>query len=141
MKRFVAMALALGMLATACGSSGALEVKDQWGRPSPMAATNGAFYMILDGGDEADTLVGATTDACGTVELHTTVMSDGIMKMQMVEGGIEIPADGSVSLEPGGLHVMCIDKQVDFVEGEKIELTLDFANADSKTIEIEIRDE
>jgi copper(I)-binding protein len=87
-----------------------------------------------------DTLVGATTDACGTVEFHTTVMSDVVMKMQMVEGGIEIPAASSVSLEPGGLHAMCIDKQVDFAAGERIEMTLDFANAASQTIEIEIRE-
>lgn len=31
--------------------------------------------------------------------------------------------------------------QVDFAAGPKIELTVDLANASSKTIEIEIRDE
>lgn len=141
MKRITPLVLALGVLAASCGGSGGIEVSDQWGRTSPMAAANGAFYLTLDNGGEADTLVAASTDACGTVELHTTVMTDGVMKMQMVEGGIDIPADGSVRLEPGGLHIMCIDKQVDFVAGQKIELTLDFANADSKTIEVEIRDE
>jgi copper(I)-binding protein len=107
----------------------------------PSAAANGAFYLTLDNGGEADTLVAASTEACGAVEFHTTVMADGLMKMQMIEGGVDIPAEGSVRLEPGGLHVMCVDKQVDFAPGEKIELTLGFASADSKTIEIEIRDE
>jgi copper(I)-binding protein len=141
MKRIATMVLALGLLATACGSDGGVEVKDYWGRPSPRVATNGAFYMVLEGGSEADTLVAATTDACGTVELHTTVMNEGVMEMKMVEGGIEIPADGQVVMEPGGLHVMCIDKSVDFTVGTKISLTLDFETADSETIEIEIRDE
>jgi copper(I)-binding protein len=141
MKRIAPVALALGLLAASCGGSGGIEVSDQWGRTSPKAAENGAFYLTLDNGGEADTLVAASTDACGAVELHTTVMTDGVMKMQMVEGGIDLPADGSVSLEPGGLHVMCIGKQVDFVAGEMIELTLDFAIADSQTIELEIRDE
>lgn len=142
MKRIAPIVLACGLLATACGGSdGGIEVEDPWGRTSPRAAGNGAFYMTLDNGGEADTLVAATTDACGVVELHTTVMSDGVMKMQMVEGGIELPADDVVSLEPGGLHVMCIDKQVDFVAGEQISLTLQFESADAQTIDIEIRDE
>lgn len=142
MKRITPIVLACGLLAAACGGSdGGIEVKDPWGRTSPRVAVNGAFYMILDNGGEADTLLAASSDACGAIELHTTVMSDGVMKMQMVEGGIAVPSEGSVALEPGGLHVMCIDKQVDFVIGEKISLELDFETGDSQTVEIEIRDE
>ena len=142
MKRITAVVLAGGLLAAACGGSdGGIEVKDPWGRTSPPAAANGAFYMTLDNNGEADTLIAATTDACGTVELHTTVMADGVMRMQMVEGGISIPSNGSVRLEPGGLHVMCIDKQIDFVAGEKLTLTLDYEIAESETVELEIRDE
>lgn len=141
MKRIVLLAMALGLLATACSGSDGIEAKDYWGRPSPKVATNGAFYVPLHNNGDADTLIGASSDACGSVELHETVMTDGVMAMQEVEGGIEIPAGGDVVMEPGGLHVMCIDKAVDFVAGTKIELTLDFENADSQTLEIEIRDE
>ena len=142
MKRTTPIVPACGLLAAACGGSdGGIEVKDSWGRTSPQAAGNDAFYLTLDNDGEADTLVAATTDACGTVELHTTVMEDGVMKMQMVEGGIAITSNGSVSLEPGGLHVMCIDRQVDFVAGAKLNLTLDYETAESETVEIEIRDE
>jgi copper(I)-binding protein len=41
----------------------------------------------------------------------------------------------------GGLHVMCLDKQVDFTSGSRIPLTLFFANAGEMAVEAEIREE
>lgn len=75
------------------------------------------------------------------VQLHATIMSDGVMTMEHLPDGIEIPAGSQVSLEPGGMHVMCMDKQVDFNAGDSIELDLVFESADPMTVEAEIRDE
>jgi copper(I)-binding protein len=129
------------LAAGACSSTGdGIVVEDPWGRTSPKVTANGAFYMILVGGEEADRLVAADTDACGTVELHQTIMNDGVMTMQPAEGGIEIPAEGEAVLEPGGYHVMCIDKTQEFEVGDVIPLTLTFDQADSQTVDVEIRE-
>lgn len=134
----VILAAAIG--AGACSSAGdGIVVEDPWGRTSPMAATNGAFYMVLNGGEEADRLVAADADVCGTVELHQTIMNDGVMTMQEAEGGIEIPAGGEAVLEPGGYHVMCINKTEEFVVGDVIPLTLTFENANQQTVDAVIR--
>jgi len=133
--------LVTALAAGACSSAGdGIVVEDPWGRTSPMVTANGAFYMVLIGGEEADRLIAADTDACGTVELHQTVMSDGVMTMQPAEGGIEIPAGGEVVLEPGGYHVMCIDKTQEFEAGDVISLTLTFDQADPRTVDVEIRE-
>jgi copper(I)-binding protein len=137
-----ALAVAVALIVSACSSSSdGPAVDDPWGRTSPVVASNGAFYMTLSGGASDDILVSAASDACGMVQLHATTMSDGVMTMEHLPDGIEIPADSKVSLEPGGMHVMCMNKQVELNVGDTIELDLVFETADPMTVEVEIRDE
>lgn len=96
--------------------------------------------MVLNGGETADRLVAADADVCGTTELHQTIMNDGVMMMQQAEGGIEIPAGGQAVLEPGGYHVMCINKGSEFKTGDVIPVTLTFEIAESQTVDAEIRE-
>lgn len=137
-----AVVVALALLAGACSSSGSggIVVDDPWGRSSPVVANNGAFYMTLKGTDVADRLVSAYASVCGATELHQTIMEDGVMKMQQADDGIEIPAGGEAVLEPGGYHVMCIDKDVEFKVGDIIPVTLTFETAEMQTVDAEIRE-
>jgi copper(I)-binding protein len=130
------------LLIAACGGGDDIEVSDVWGRPSPAAAANGAFYMVITNrADVADHLVAASSDACGFTELHESMMSDGVMSMSPVgPDGIEIPAGGEAVLEVGGLHVMCIDKQAVFEVGVTYEITLEFENAGELIVEAEIKE-
>ena len=125
------------------GSSGEIEVENVWGRNSPKAAQNGAFYMnISNNSGEDDELLGAKADACGAVELHEMYMKENdVMGMREVPGGTIPLTDGeTVELKVGGLHVMCIDKQAEFNIGDKIPLTLEFANAGEMELMVEIRE-
>ncbi len=136
------LVVAAALIASACSSSSdALAVDDPWGRTSPAAATNGAFYMTLNGGATDDVLVSASTDACGMVELHATTMADGVMTMEHLPDGIPVPADSQVNLEPGGMHVMCMNKRVAFTVGDTVDLDLVFESADPMTVTAEIRDD
>lgn len=141
-RSLVGIVMVLALTAAACGSDAEVEVSDVWGRPSPAVATNGAFYMVItNNADTADRLVSATSDACGVAELHESMMSDGVGSMSPVDAvGIEVPAGGQAMLEIGGLHVMCIDKQADFVAGETFDLSLEFDNAGTILVEAEIRE-
>jgi len=141
--RFVSLVVGLSIVAAACSGGGdsAVSVEDAWSRTSPAAAANAAFYMALEGGSEADTLVSASSDACGVTELHISVMTDGVMSMQHLPEGIDIPAGETVMLEPGSFHVMCIDRQQEFVVGDSVPLTLEFASAGTVNVNAEIRDE
>lgn len=150
MKRFVVLlfVVLLGLL-VGCSSAGSetagtLEVKGVWGRNSPMAAPNGAFYMtIVNNTGEDEQLLSAAADVCSVVELHEMyTMDNGAMGMRPVDGGIiTIPAGQTVELKVGGLHVMCIDKVAAFETGQQIPLTLTFANAGEMVVDAEIREE
>ncbi len=114
-------------------------VMEPWSRPSPMVAGNGAVYMtLMNEGRQADALISAESDVAEVVEIHQTTMVDDVMKMSPVEK-IEVPANGSSKLEPGGYHVMLINLKQELTPGETIELTLNFENSEPMTIQADIQ--
>lgn len=101
---------------------------------------NSAVYMVLaNGGAEADSLVAAQADVSKAIEIHETVMEGDVMRMQQVEGGIQVPAGGQVELKPGGYHVMLIGLTRDLAVGDKFPLTLEFASGAKLQVEAEVR--
>ncbi|RYE09349.1 MAG: copper chaperone PCu(A)C [Hyphomicrobiales bacterium] len=95
----------------------------------PNAGAAGGYLSIDNAGAEADTLTGASSQAAAIVEVHQMKMEGDVMKMAAVEGGLEIPAGGSVALEPMGYHLMFMQIDVPFKEGDCVEVTLHFAKA------------
>ena len=69
-----------------------------------------------------------------------TAMDMGAMVMQQIMA-LDLPAGQTVSLEPGGYHVMLIDLAEPLVEGESFEVTLDFAEAEDLIVEVVVRTE
>jgi copper(I)-binding protein len=135
--------IVLGLALAACGQNDKLTVRDAWGRISPAAAENGAFYLTIENGtDEDDVLLIAATEACDTVELHEMYMREGdVMGMRPVPGGtIAVPAGETVRLEPGGLHVMCLGKRIPFGAGAEVPLTLTFDRAGTMNVVADIRE-
>lgn len=145
-------------------SAGELEVTGAWARTSPAVATAGAAYLEITNGTETDdALVAASVDdaVAGMVELHETTTAgeddastdgdmDGdmtdtsmgdapMMQMQPVEE-IAVPAGETVSLEPGGLHLMMLDLAAPLEVGTTIEITLTFEQAGDVVVTAEVRD-
>jgi copper(I)-binding protein len=145
-------ALVAGSVLAGCSSSSAsIIVSDPWARASSAMASAGAAYMKIENtGSAADALIGATSPAATTVEVHETVVmgspmpsaSDGMgmgspmpSASGMGDGGmmgmqpiarLEIPAGGSVELKPGSYHIMLIGLKQDLKVGDSIEITLKF---------------
>ncbi|MCA9991253.1 MAG: copper chaperone PCu(A)C [Ardenticatenaceae bacterium] len=136
--------LLLALVLVGCGSpAGELDINDVWGRTSPAAAENGAFYMTITNNlGEDEQLLGASSAACGMTELHEMYMKEqDVMGMRPVEGGvIPIPAGETVTLKVGGLHVMCMGKTQEFNPGDEIPITLTFAVSGTREVMAEIRD-
>lgn len=132
----------VSLMLVACGSSEQLTVSDSWGRPSPMAAANAAFYMsIHNNSSDVEELVAAEIDICGQTELHESMIDEnGVMSMHHVEA-IIIPPGETILLEPGGLHIMCINRQGDLVAGDQIPILLQFTTLGDITVEAEIREQ
>ena len=108
--------------------------------PGATASTStGAFYFtVINHGDEADTLLGITSDAAAHIEIHSTTMAGGVMKMEAQPDGVEIPAGGELELAPGGYHFMTIGLTESLIDGESFTATLHFAQAGDIEITVPI---
>lgn len=142
-KRTIWIILAMLIGLSACSGGGSLTVAEVWGRSSPTAAENGAFYMVITNNtNEDEQLLAVASAACGATELHEMYLRENdVMGMRPVPGGaIDIPAGETVELKAGGLHVMCLGKNQAFNAGDEIPLTLTFANYGEMEVTAEIRD-
>jgi copper(I)-binding protein len=103
---------------------------------------NGAVYMMIkNNGETDDALIGAKTDVAETAELHETRIDENeVMRMRPIDA-VELPAGGSAVLEPGGMHLMLIGLQKELVAGDTFELTLNFKQSGSQTIEVEVTED
>ena len=114
---------------------GPLSVDGAWVRTSPMVDMAGAAYLVIhNSGTTDDALIGITTPAAASVELHQTApTASGEMLMQPV-ASIPVPAGGSVELKPGGYHAMLIGLTAPLQAGTTVELLLTFQSGDPHTV-------
>ena len=123
----------------------ALTVSDAWSRP---AIGTGVVYMrVTNRGDAADRLVDARSPVARVVEIHESMDESksmagmkmtGVMSMQRVRA-LTIPAHGSVTLSPGGYHLMAIDLRHDLHPDTQFPLQLHFARAGWRTVTVKVR--
>ena len=96
----------------------------------PGAPATAAFMTLQNSGDTPVRLISAANDHTAHSELHNHVDVEGVMQMRQIEY-IEVPAEGSVHLAPGGLHLMLIGLENAVHEGDNVTLTLHFDNGDT----------
>ncbi|MHA7884120.1 copper chaperone PCu(A)C [Nitratireductor rhodophyticola] len=102
----------------------------------PGQPSGGGYMVIENTGSDDDRLLTLTSPRAGKVEVHTMEMNNDVMVMRPVKGGLTIPAGETVTLEPGGLHVMFMQVEKGFQEGEAIPLTLEFEKAGKVDLEL-----
>lgn len=117
---------------------GPIRVSQPWTRVPPDASkVAGGFMTITNTGTEADTLVGGTAVVSGGFEVHEMAVVDGVMRMRELKPGLVIKPGETVTLRPGGLHVMFMDLKAPLAAGKPFKGTLVFEKAG--TVEIEYR--
>lgn len=120
------------LVAVSCGgsdNSGAIDVEDA--RYRLAKSDLGAGYMSISNTTGTDvTLEGASAEGAGRIELHESLLDDdGTMTMQARPEGFAIAAGETITLEPGGKHLMIFDP----LGIDDLTVTLDFGD---KTVDI-----
>lgn len=137
------MAVLLAAVPTAFAQAGGtsnIKIEQPWARATPAGAMTGAVYMTLaNKTDTADRLTAASSDVAGKVQIHAMAVVNGIMQMRELADGLPIPASGSVTLKPGGYHVMLIGLKKRLIAGQTLPLTLTFAKAGTISITVPIQ--
>ena len=134
----VALVLCAGALA-ACGDDGdepAVVIDNARAR---FTTTDlGAVYFDIRVTGAGDALVAASAEIAEDAQLHEIATVDGSAMMREVAGGIPIAPGGSVSLRPGGYHVMLLGVAEVPAPGETFALTLDFERAGRVTVDVAV---
>lgn len=119
-----------GLAAARGGHVGAISISHPWSRPAPPGAITGAGYVtITNTGAVADRLLGGASPAADKVEVHEMSMTGGVMRMRPVAGGLAIEPGKTVTLEPGGYHLMLIGLKRPLKVGESVAVALRFQKA------------
>ncbi|HWD22672.1 MAG TPA: copper chaperone PCu(A)C [Burkholderiales bacterium] len=128
----------LGLMLAAAPAFAQVEIENAWARATPPGAKTGAGYMVVrNKSASSDRLLSAESPAAARVETHVHIKEGDVLRMREVKG-LDIPADGSLELKPGGAHLMFIEIRRPFKEGEKIPVTLKFESAREITVELHV---
>lgn len=118
--------------------SGDLSIEQPWIRATPGGARVAGGYMTLvNKGQAPDRLTGGSLEPAAKFELHEMSMDAGVMKMRPI-GPLEIPAGGSVTLQPSAKHIMFTGLKRGLKAGERIEGTLVFDHAGTVPVEFTV---
>ncbi len=146
LRRGLTGALLLLSLAITAGAqaeevkAGDLVISHGWARATPGGAKVAGGYLTIENkGANADKLIGGSTDAAAKFEVHEMSMNNGVMRMHPVEGGLTIPPGKTVTLAPGGYHVMMMDLKHPLKQGDKVPVTLQFEKAGKASLSLDVQ--
>lgn len=106
-----------------------VTVSDAWVKAAESGMT-GEFGVLTNNGETDATIVSGTSPAAAVVELHE--VADGVMKE--TDGGFVVPAGGSLTMEPGGYHVMLMQLTGSIAAGDEVTTVLECADGGSVEI-------
>jgi copper(I)-binding protein len=144
-RRFIAF-VPLGLALIFCAAtatrahefkSGALTIRHPWSRPTTEGMPGVAYFSVVNAGAKPDTLLMASTPAATRVEFHRTTIERGTARMRPA-GELLITAGGTLSAEPGGLHLMLVDLKVPLARGTLVPLVLTFKAAGEVTVQLRV---
>ncbi len=136
MRRLAALTFICAMLTGCARPSASIEVEGAWAPAMPPTASVAAVYMKITA-NEPDRLLGASSPIAASVEVHQTSTEDGIARMRPLES-ISLGQRESVTLEPGGAHLMLLGINTPLEAGKTIELDLQFENAGVVKVQVPV---
>lgn len=122
----------VAVLAAACGSDAPpLVASDVAVKPPMPGMKMTAGYLILHNNTGEDiTIDRVTSPQFGKVEMHETIIEDGVSRMSRLDE-VVLPAGEAVQFKPGGKHLMLMrpDENLDVVtlelhSGDAVVLTV-----------------
>jgi hypothetical protein len=122
-KLFASLALTLS-LATTAFAADPLTVDGQLVRAQPPGArVTGAFMTFRNAGADNVEITGVSSPDYGRVEMHLSVVEDGVAKM-LPQEKLVVPASGELMLKHGSWHLMLFEPKHAIKAGDQVQLQL-----------------
>jgi copper(I)-binding protein len=118
---------------------GSLEISQPWTRATaPAAKAGGGFVTITNKGTTPDRLIAARSAVSDKVEIHEMKIDGNVMRMRELDKGLEIPPGATVTLKPGGYHIMFMELKSPFTKDQRVPITLVFEKAGSINVDLAV---
>jgi len=127
------------LLAPSLAAAGDLAVEDAWIRLPPPGANTAAYMTLVNRGEAPIRITSVRSEGIERLELHETRVEGDVASMRRIDA-IEIPAGGSVSLAPRGLHLMLI-RPGTLTEGATVLLVFTVEGREDQGFEVPVRRE
>ena len=118
--------------------AGTLSVTNAWVRAVPGATVAAAYMTLHNGGTEPVRVIGVRSALAGHAMIHETHLENGVSTMRPHEP-LTIAPGASVTLEPGGLHVMLHDLAHPLALDEQVPLELLLAGGGRAVVSARVR--
>lgn len=120
--------------------AGTVVIDHPYATPSLPGATTGAVYfrVMKNTGKQADQLLGARTPVAEQVSIHRMQLDGDIMRMREING-LELSAKSEQRMRHGqsdGVHLMLEGLKAPLRNGDRFDLTLQFAKAGERTVKV-----
>lgn len=103
--------------------------------PMPGRAVTAGYFTAENSANHEVELVKASSPAFARVELHQHIRQDDVMRMVEVES-ISLEPGATLVFQPGGLHLMLFEPQVELRLGDSVRVSLYFADGSSQDFEL-----
>jgi copper(I)-binding protein len=111
------------------------EINNQWLRAAPPGAMMLAAYGELNNNTTEDkVLVGAYSPDFNIAEIHKTIIKDGMAKM-VHQPDLTLEPGKQLLFKPGGLHIMLMQPNKQFVEGDEVKICLIYKDGDETSVQ------
>jgi copper(I)-binding protein len=110
--------------------AGDLAITQPWARATPGGAKVAGGYLTIENkGSRPDRLVSGPTNVAKKIEIHEIAMNNGVMTMRPIDGGLVIEPGKTVKFAPGGYHLMFLELNSPFKQGDRVAVTLKLEKA------------
>jgi periplasmic copper chaperone A len=157
--KFVGVLVLIALL-TACSNApggsatvGKLTISEAWVRATTtmdhgehtgmkMDGPTSAAYMIIENKGDADVLLSASVsqEVADAAELHQSKEENGMMMMNPMPAGIDVPAQGKLEIKPASYHIMLVNVKQTLAPGKTIRLSLKFKNNGEVSLDVPVRE-
>lgn len=115
-----------------------IRVDDAWIRWLPAGVPAGGYATLTNTGGKPLMLIAVSSPDYGEVSIHRSVEHQGMMEMTPV-AQIAIVAHSTLNFAAAGFHLMLMQPNKSVKLGDRVPITLRFADGASLTVQFEVR--
>lgn len=139
---FLRALISVGLSLLAQGASaaaGEVQILEPWVQAAPPNAKVLAAYMeVTNGGAKTQVVTAVSSPLFERVEIHRTIVDQNMARMELLKEMTILP-NATISLRPGGLHLMLIGARKRLQAGDAVPLNLTLKDGNALAVSATVR--